>query len=136
LQGHRYLVDSNLDWGQDLPRLRGALLEAGCRQVSLVYFGTASPEAYGLRPAEGATEEAPGCLAVSATPLQGVGLASDAFSDLRGLEPEARVGHSIFLYAAAEPAVAAAWRRALAEGAGEADNTITGVWSASRRTAP
>lgn len=35
------LVDSDLDWGQDLRRLEGALAELKVRQLSLAYLGTA-----------------------------------------------------------------------------------------------
>lgn len=49
-QGYRHLVDSSLDWGQDLPGLRKWL--ATHRQpgepVYLSYFGTADPARYGI----------------------------------------------------------------------------------------
>jgi hypothetical protein len=51
--GYRHLVDSSLDWGQDLPGLKRWLTErptavAGDRPVYLSYFGTGSPEYYGI----------------------------------------------------------------------------------------
>ena len=49
--GHRHLVDSSLDWGQDLPGLRtwlGAHAPAG-EPVYLSYFGTGEPDYYGIR---------------------------------------------------------------------------------------
>jgi hypothetical protein len=53
-QGYRRLVDSSLDWGQDLPGLRRwlenqGLAVQGDTQVYLSYFGTASPTYYGIR---------------------------------------------------------------------------------------
>jgi len=52
-RGYRHLVDSSLDWGQDLPGL-AAWLEAdpGARSgapVYLAYFGSSSPASYGVR---------------------------------------------------------------------------------------
>ena len=47
--GHRFLVDSNLDWGQDLYRLKPAL-EALDHEgpVRLLYFGHVHPRLYGI----------------------------------------------------------------------------------------
>lgn len=48
-QGHRHLVNSSLDWGQDLPQLKRWLAaHAASRPVYLAYFGTAEPAAYGV----------------------------------------------------------------------------------------
>lgn len=46
--GHRYLLDSNLDWGQDLLRLQRELRRRSSDRVALAYFGTADPETYGV----------------------------------------------------------------------------------------
>jgi hypothetical protein len=48
--GHRHLVDSSLDWGQDLPGLKTWLVQsAGEAPVFLSYFGTGEPDYYGIR---------------------------------------------------------------------------------------
>ena len=52
-QGYRHLVDSSLDWGQDLPGLKSWLNEQGLQgpghqPVYLSYFGNARPEYYGI----------------------------------------------------------------------------------------
>jgi hypothetical protein len=52
-QAYRHLVDSSLDWGQDLPGLKRWLDEQGLNgqagaHVYLSYFGTGSPEYYGI----------------------------------------------------------------------------------------
>jgi hypothetical protein len=49
-QAYRHLVDSSLDWGQDLPAVQKYLEAdaAGGRQAYLSYFGTASPDYYGI----------------------------------------------------------------------------------------
>jgi hypothetical protein len=88
--GYRHLVDSSLDWGQDLPGLKKWLDARGLsggsdgRDVYLSYFGTGSPEYYGIHarylPGFGIPEpptrepEAlqPGTYCISATMLQGV----------------------------------------------------------------
>jgi hypothetical protein len=113
--GWRQLVDSNLDWGQDLKRLRHWMDEHGVARVKLSYFGSADPAYYGIeadflpgymapRPARVTREIHPGDLvAVSATNLQGVYLdAGDRplVERLRSLEPVGRVGFSIFVYRA------------------------------------
>src|SRR5262249_44340578 len=47
----RVLLDSNLDWGQDLYRLRDALAARGVASVSLAYLGVADPARPGGGPA-------------------------------------------------------------------------------------
>ena len=46
--GARHLVDSNLDWGQDLIRLERWMKAHDVAEVDLAYFGTADPRAYGI----------------------------------------------------------------------------------------
>jgi hypothetical protein len=49
-RGHRFFVDSSLDWGQGLPDLRRWLnANAGSSRVYLSYFGSDEPERFGLR---------------------------------------------------------------------------------------
>jgi hypothetical protein len=71
--GARYVVDSNLDWGQDLRRL-GTFVEAQrIDEVAVDYFGTSVPQ---YEPGErfipwwSALGPCPGWLAVSATALR------------------------------------------------------------------
>ena len=45
-RGWRWLVDSNIDWGQDLPLLAKWQREHPDRPVHLKYFGTVEPELY------------------------------------------------------------------------------------------
>jgi hypothetical protein len=49
-QAYRHLVDSSLDWGQDLPAVQKYLESgaAGGQAAYLSYFGTASPDYYGI----------------------------------------------------------------------------------------
>jgi hypothetical protein len=49
--GWRHLVDSSLDWGQDLPELKSWLTQNGGRdqRAFLAYFGTGEPDYYNIR---------------------------------------------------------------------------------------
>ncbi len=115
-QGHHYLVDSNLDWGQDLPALRDELARIGGRRVMLAYFGRSDPLVYGvqIQPwSDPETALAKGChhVAVSATLLHGLYSLTDPFAALRRIPSTARAGFSIFIYDLRDPAVQEAWRR-------------------------
>lgn len=111
--GHRYLVDSNFDWGQDLKGLARHLEERGIDRIALSYFGTDDPARYGIDyewlpsfhlPAEqrGEPNTWPphGWVAISATNLRGVYLEThrDVYAELRERPADSVVGHTIFLY--------------------------------------
>jgi hypothetical protein len=113
--GWRLLVDSNLDWGQDLKRLATWMRENGVPRLKLSYFGSADPAYYGIDAealpgyrAPHAThvtrEVRPGdVVAVSATHLQGVYVDPEdraLLARFRGLPPIGRVGWSILVYRA------------------------------------
>jgi hypothetical protein len=113
--GWRVLVDSNLDWGQDLKRLAAWMRRKGVTRVKLSYFGSADPSYYGIDAealpgytaphAPRVTREIrPGdIVAVSATNLQGVYLEPEdraLMARLRALEPIGRAGWSIRVYRA------------------------------------
>ena len=46
--GPRYLVDSNIDWGQDLKKLKRYMQSRGISDVCIVYFGNAHLDYYGV----------------------------------------------------------------------------------------
>ncbi|MCC6318828.1 MAG: glycosyltransferase family 39 protein [Gemmatimonadaceae bacterium] len=105
----RVLVDSDLDWGQDLRRLRDTIQARGIDSVTTAYFGSAVPGMYGIPVKHEWVrgDEAHGWFAVSQTRLQrgdavlrnGVWtLYPEALAWLRDREPEARIGRSILLY--------------------------------------
>jgi hypothetical protein len=56
--GYKYLRDSNIDWGEDLPALRDYLSEKEIGTVRLDYFGSASPDFYGIKYEKPAPSEA------------------------------------------------------------------------------
>jgi len=112
--GYKVLVDSSLDWGQDLPGLRAWMDGHRVEQVYLSWFGIAPPEHYGVRcrylpgwpPFEHPAlrvyhpqRPLPGIYAISATNLQGVLLDEpDTFAFFRAQRPIAQIGYSILVY--------------------------------------
>ncbi|MBI3447632.1 MAG: glycosyltransferase family 39 protein [Acidobacteria bacterium] len=96
--GWKWLVDSSLDWGQDLVGLKRRLDSLGDPVINLFYFGTADPDALGIRHFPYG-ENRPGLFAVSATHLAGVYLPDpDYLADFRSMRPVETIGHSIILY--------------------------------------
>lgn len=115
--GYKFLVDSNLDWGQDLKGLGVYMKEKGIETIHLSYFGTADPLYYdinyewmpsyylpddyqGVNP-RWKTFSAPqsGIVAISATNLQGVYFSDRKFYDwLKQKDPIDKIGYSIFIY--------------------------------------
>ncbi len=119
--GGRILVDSNIDWGQDLILLRELLVEKGVEDVYLGYFGAAVPETYNIlyKPIPGFLRQTagpeinaynpytppPGWYAISQTSLQ-LGLLEQnvaMYAFFRDREPVARAGYSINLYEVTYP---------------------------------
>ena len=117
--GWRYLVDSNLDWGQELWGLDAYLRDKGPERVHLSWFGCTYPHLYGrdleyrlwpshfafpyprdaARSSYNPLHPAPGLYVIGATNLNGVGLAAgDVFKSFREQEPVERIGYSLFVY--------------------------------------
>lgn len=61
--GYKILLDSNLDWGQDLPGLKKWMDANGVKKIRLSYFGASEPEYYGID-----AEYLPGSWILSAVP--------------------------------------------------------------------
>lgn len=109
--GYRLLVDSNLDWGQDLKGLKRYMDENGVPTIKLSYFGTADPRQYGmdyeplpsfaaLPPGRARTPFRKGDLvAVSATNLYPLYVDLGRLSEyLRTIRPVDQIGYSILIY--------------------------------------
>ncbi|MFH0985832.1 MAG: glycosyltransferase family 39 protein [Candidatus Omnitrophota bacterium] len=47
--GYHFLIDSNIDWGQDLPVLKEYMDREKMDSIDLAYFGNADPAIYGIR---------------------------------------------------------------------------------------
>jgi len=93
------LVDSNLDWGQDLYRLSAVMKRMRIDSVAVAYYGSANLDAAGVRNARllAAAERPTGWIAASQTMLAGVG-GDGAYEWLNELQPVGRVGSSLMLY--------------------------------------
>jgi len=106
--GHRLLIDSNIDWGQDLVRLREWMGRNRVDSVALAYFGRVHPSVYGIAftPLERGVSR--GTAVVSASLLMGrpyfwyLGgrlrwVPHETYGWLRSHTPVARVG-SMFVF--------------------------------------
>ena len=101
-RGSDYLVDSNLDWGQDVKRLGAFVARHGQRPVCMAVLGDAPPEYYGMRrspfPETVAQARDTGCLVVvSLTTLKESNL-DGRFNWLRLMPPPTLVGTSLLVY--------------------------------------
>jgi hypothetical protein len=98
----RVLLDSDLDWGQDLGRLADTLRARRVPQVWIAYHGKADLSRQGLPPFTELPPDQPvtGWVAASLfrLALGSQGGSIDAYAWLRPYQPVARVGHSILLY--------------------------------------
>lgn len=114
--GPKYLVDSNIDWGQDLKRLGRFSAEHASPRICTMYFGTAPdwyyvPQAMNFPSLEELRKGADlDCefAAVSVTPLEGVYVPQEQFAWLREVPPLQRIGYSIYIWDVRDPALNAA----------------------------
>jgi hypothetical protein len=109
-RARRLLLDSNLDWGQDLGRLKAYLDARGVKHVCLGYFGHVDPHLYGIDFSLPPTKPTPGLCAVSANFLAGypyavtyageriLGVGRGVWSWFDRYRPVARVGRSIYVF--------------------------------------
>ncbi len=115
--GRDLLVDSNVDWGQDLRRLRQWQEENGVDQLKLGYFGSANPAVYGIQfeplpgyprpefyslwgnPPFTPTAPEPGVYAISVSSLWESHWATKyVYPWFREREPDDQIGYSILIY--------------------------------------
>ena len=106
---YRHLVDSNLDWGQELKHLASYAREKGIGRIGLGYFGHVAPELYGLDYFVPEGPPAEGWYAVSANFLAGYPyvvwdhgklrpVRPEAWEAFRGLVPDDTVGGALMIY--------------------------------------
>lgn len=104
--GPHYLIDSNIDWGQDLKKLKWWLDARGISQTCVSYFGAAPLAYYGIEKGtippywdEAGRRRLRCVVAVSVTYLYGRSFNyRDAGRWLRAQTPTAKVGYSIYVY--------------------------------------
>lgn len=126
--GHFYLLDSNLDWGQDLIGLRRYMEQEQIDEIDLAYYGRVPPEVYGIRyrPALPAARDgnAAGAsprfhprtrhVAISANFLWGRTYlvngdarywleTAEIYQPYRRRKPNAIIGHTIYVFEAVTP---------------------------------
>ncbi|MDD5566867.1 MAG: glycosyltransferase family 39 protein [Patescibacteria group bacterium] len=101
-QGHKYLLDSNIDWGQDLIGLKKYVDEHQLGKIYFHYFGTADPTAYGIihesPPTNEQIRQLPNFKGVVAISVSGLYSETREFSWLLKHEPIDRIGYSIWIY--------------------------------------
>jgi len=123
--GRSHLLDSNLDWGQDLGHLQQWMKKQGIDRIGLAYFGTIPPQVLGINyELPPSWQPRPGLYAVSVnfvmgrphgiTQGDGTSRAVDfqEFSYFRFFEPVKNWGGSIDLYEITTADVDA-WNRAM-----------------------
>jgi hypothetical protein len=114
--GYEKLLDSNIDWGQDLERLSEWLRSHDVKEpINLVYNNSADPSyhgiafrnlvfGYSLLPEVPLSEARPGLLAITVTRLQGLGIVPEErhtwqrFLADHGAVEVGRAGYSIVIY--------------------------------------
>lgn len=108
--GASHLVDSNIDWGQDLYALKAWLDQHKVHDLGLAYFGTIPPSGVGIQSNLPPKFPQPGWYAISVNFVSGrphalrgkdgvrVNLQIDEFGYFRFFEPTARIGYSINVY--------------------------------------
>lgn len=98
--GPRYLIDSNIDWGQDLKRLGDYVARENIGNLCLSYFGWAPPAHYGIHyrtiDSIDVTEQREALSCVVAVSVNS--LYSPQFSGLRKMKPDKKIGYSIYIY--------------------------------------
>lgn len=124
--GRWRLLDSNLDWGQDLRALREYLEQRPIPNLHLGYFGTVPPGEFGLEYVPPPSYATPGWYAVSVNFVQGrphwlrradgsrQPVDADEFAYLRDFRPVTTIGRSIDIYHLTEEGIlwnAARWMR-------------------------
>jgi hypothetical protein len=113
--GHKILLDSNLDWGQDLKGLKAWMDRRGIKKIILLYFGTAEPAYYGIdavrfpggllspRLSLKQTPGVPYTLAISANyfyagRIYGTRMEKEVLQQFQFKEPDAVIDHSILVF--------------------------------------
>lgn len=100
-RGHEYLADSNLDWGQDLLRLRAWMAERGVESVALSHYGLVDPGSYGIAYEPLGPSPVSDRVVISANHLLGIDpWAGGAMyvAPYRDLVPRERIGATLWVF--------------------------------------
>jgi len=112
-KGHEHLLDSNLDWGQDLKGLANYVKTEGIEELGFAYFGHVDPKIYGIDYHVVGKEPETGIIAVSANYLYGlpylityteqpIPIRPNTFAWLEDDEPVATIGHTVLVFSVPE----------------------------------
>jgi hypothetical protein len=105
MAGPSYLVDSNIDWGQNLKKLKRYMDDKGLKDVCLAYFGSGQVAYYGITEKhlpwtgdlQGRSEV--DCMGViSVTLIRDVYIPAGSFEWLRQKTPVDHIGYSMWVY--------------------------------------
>jgi hypothetical protein len=109
--GHKWLIDSNLDWGQDLPALREYMTDQGIEKIHLGYFGRADPQIYGVNYDLAGPHLKKGVTAISINFLVGRSyylldpktrqvkfIKADYYNNYRHLQPTRVIGNTLYIF--------------------------------------
>ncbi len=115
--GHNILIDSNIDWGQDLYRLKEWMRQNDVPEVNLAWFGTADPAYFAVPHQQlpglpygfplwwdvpfDTSKPPPGVYAISVTNYWETPLSPEEktrYAWFRERNPDARIGYSILIY--------------------------------------
>jgi hypothetical protein len=107
-KGQHYLLDSNLDWGQDLITLRKFMKRRKIETVELAHFGPVPPEVYGINYRDLTAAPTTEYVAISANYMGGIEysmngkaglqMAPEFFASFKRFKPEAILGHSLYVF--------------------------------------
>jgi len=110
-QGHYWMIDSNLDWGQDLPGLKGYMEANKIEEIKLGYFGRVDPRIYGIEFSLPKREVEEGLYAISVNFIVGRPyyllkenskkiLYADLgyFKEYRSLKPQDVINNTIYIF--------------------------------------
>jgi len=109
--GYRWLIDSNLDWGQSLPALKKYMDKNNIDEIKLGYFGRVDPTLYGIKYYLAEKELSEGIHAISLNYLVGKPyyllrentkelflVDMNYYQKYRKLKPSAIVDNSIYIF--------------------------------------
>lgn len=99
-QAHRFLTDSNLDWGQGLLALKEYQDQHPQEHLWLAYFGSVDPALYGIKALPlPENQQVTGTVVVSATDLSGQFLDDpNGYRWLLAYNPDEILDHSLFVF--------------------------------------
>jgi len=100
--GPKYLLDSNIDWGQDAKYLKAYADSRRIRNLCLSYYGLADLDYYGVShqplPSYPALADLRRLDCVAAVSVTNLYSPEGKYESLRAIEPQARIGNSIYVY--------------------------------------